>query len=69
MLIEGADRIAIGREFQSSGPIIEKALSPNALFKAFALNKKNVTFGHVSKGNLLINWQGCHLKNPGLTFI
>ena len=28
MLIEGADRIVISREFQSLGPIIEKALSP-----------------------------------------
>ena len=28
MLIEGADRIAIGKEFQSLGTIIEKALTP-----------------------------------------
>ena len=28
MLMEGADRIAIGKEFQNLGPIIEKALSP-----------------------------------------
>ena len=28
MLMEGANQIAIGKEFQSLGPIIEKALSP-----------------------------------------
>ena len=28
MLMESADRIAIGKEFQSLGPIIEKTLSP-----------------------------------------
>ena len=26
--MEGVDRIAIGKEFQSLGPIIDKALSP-----------------------------------------
>ena len=35
MLIAGADRIVISREFQSLGPIMEKALSPKRILYEF----------------------------------